>query len=169
MAHYRSGAIRFTTLAVVALAMSAMPLSAGQMAEKTMAGEIAIEHAFSRETLPNQPVAGAFFTLTNSGENADRLIGGSTDIAGRVEIHEMAMDGDVMKMRELEGGLEVPPGETVELKPGGFHIMLFDLKEALVEGEMIKVTLEFAEAGTVTVPVMIQGKGAKSAHSAHSH
>lgn len=113
-------------------------------------------------------MAGAFFTLTNTGDTVDRLVGGTTKAAGRVEVHEMAMDGDVMKMRELENGLEVPPGETVELKPGGYHIMLFDLVGALKEGEMMEVTLEFAKAGTVTIPVMVQGKSAKTAQ-AHNH
>lgn len=171
MSKYRSGAIRFSTLAAVALALSAAPVTAGQMEHKTTAGQLVIEDAFSRETLPNQPVAGAFLTLTNTGDSADRLIGGTSAVAGRVEVHEMAMDGDVMKMRELDGGLEVQPGETVELKPGGYHIMLFDLTDRLKEGDMIEVTLEFAEAGEVTVPVMVHGKSAKSAHAhaAHSH
>ena len=147
---------------VAALGTAAM---AGDMAHSTKAGDILIENAFSRATLPNQPVAGAFMMLKNMGAADDRLIGGESDIAGRVEIHEMAMVGDVMKMRKLEDGLDIPAGEDVELKPGGYHIMFFDLTGPLKEGEMFEVTLEFAKAGQVVLPVMVMGKGAKSAHS----
>ena len=147
---------------IATITLTAALANAGDMHK---AGDVMIEGAFSRATLPNQPVAGAFMRLKNTGDEADALIGGSTEIAGRVEVHEMAMSGDVMKMRELADGLEVPAGETVELKPGGYHIMLFDLKEPLVEGEVFEITLEFAKGGSVIVPFMIAKKGAKMAHS----
>lgn len=154
----RSAAV--TTALIASLGTAAL---AGDTARSTQAGDITIEQAFSRETLPNQPVAGAFMTVRNMGAASDRLIGGETEIAGRVEIHEMAMVGDVMKMRKLEDGLEIPAGQDVELKPGGYHVMFFDLTGPLKEGEMFEVTLEFAEAGKVVLPVMVMGKGAKSA------
>ena len=154
--------VALTSTLIATLGAAAL---AGDMAHVTKVGDIVIENAFSRETLPNQPVAGAFMMVKNMGNADDRLLGGESDIAGRVEIHEMAMVGDVMKMRKLDDGLEVPAGEEVELKPGGYHIMFFDLAGPLTEGEMFEVTLEFAEAGRVVLPVMVMGKGAKSAHS----
>lgn len=152
------------TAAITGLLVASMGVSAiaEGMQKPAQAGDIMIEGAFSRATLPNQPVAGAFMMLKNTGDDADRLIAGETPIAGRVEIHEMAMSGDVMKMRELEGGLEIPAGEMVELKPGGYHVMFFDLTQPLAEGEMFEVTLEFEKGGKVTLPVMVGPRDAKS-------
>lgn len=154
------------TVTAFAIAFGA-PVGAESTSHNTSAGDLQIENAFARETLPNQPVAGAFMTVTNAGNAPDRLIGGTSTAAGRIEIHEMAMQGDVMKMRALEAGLDVPAGETVELKPGGYHVMMFDLSDALKEGDTISLTLEFANAGEVTVPVVVHGKSAKNAHGAH--
>ena len=170
MSKSRSGAKSFfaVTMAAVALAFAA-PVGAEDMAHKTMVGGLMIENVFSRETLPNQPVAGAFMTVTNTTDAADRLLGAASTVAGRVEIHEMALQGDVMKMRALEAGLDVPAGETVELKPGGFHVMMFDLSDALKEGDTIDLTLEFANAGKVAVPVTVYGKSAKNMHDGHGN
>ncbi|MCV6593709.1 MAG: copper chaperone PCu(A)C [Silicimonas sp.] len=147
-------------------------LSAAQAGNMThdhgiKAGDLRIEGAFSRATLPNQPVAGGFMTVSNTGADPDRLIGGTADFAGRVEIHEMAMSGDVMKMRELEAGLEIPAGATVELKPGGYHVMFMDLTRALEEGQEIRVTLEFEKAGKVEVPLQVGARNAKTMK--HNH
>ncbi|MGZ9809852.1 copper chaperone PCu(A)C [Pseudoroseicyclus sp. H15] len=129
-------------------------------------GDLTITGAFTRATLPNAPVGGGFLTVTNAGETDDTLIAGSTPAAGRVEIHEMEMDGDVMRMRELEGGLPIPAGETVELTPGGYHIMLMELAGPLVEGTEVPVTLTFAEAGDVDVMLSV---GAINAREAMDH
>ncbi len=170
MSKSRSGANHILRCAVTIFAVAiAAPLGAESMDHKAMAGGIMIENAFSRETLPNQPVAGAFMTVTNTNDAGDMLIGGTSTVAGRVEIHEMAMQGDVMKMRALADGLKVQAGETVELKPGGYHVMMFDLNHALKEGETIEITLKFAKAGDVTVPVVVHGKTAQSSHGAHKH
>lgn len=118
-------------------------------------GDLTIEHPFSRATLPNAPVAGGFMTVTNTGTTDDRLIGASSDVAGRMEVHEMAMQGDVMKMRQLVDGLPIPAGQTVMLKPGGFHIMFMDLKKPLVEGGAVNVTLTFEKAGSIEIPLEI--------------
>ena len=143
-------------------------------------GDLHINGAFSRETLPNAPVAGGFFTVTNKGQSDDRLIGATSNIAGRVEIHEMAMENDVMKMRELPDGLSIPAGATVELKPGGYHIMFMDLNTGLSQGDTVTVTLEFEKAGktTLTMPVEprqgamgnmggAMGHGGQSGHQKH--
>lgn len=131
-------------------------------------GDLMLKAPFARATLPNQPVAGAFLTISNMGETDDRLVAVSTSVAERGEVHEMAMDGDTMKMRKLADGLVIPAGESVELKPGGYHLMFMKLNQPLVEGEMVDVTLEFENAGTTTVSFSVMGKGAKSMdHSGH--
>ena len=129
------------------------------------AGALEISGGFSRATLPNAPVGGGFMTITNSGAEDDRLIGASSSVAGHMEVHEMAMEGDVMKMRELADGMPIPAGKTVEMKPGGFHIMFMELREPLVEGETVAVTLTFERAGEVEVPLMIGKLNAKG----HNH
>lgn len=120
-----------------------------QVPAETKAGDLSIKAPWSRATPGGAKVAGGFVTITNRGSDADRLTGGSTSIAGRVELHEMAMKGDVMVMRELEKGLELKPGETVELKPGGLHVMFLDLKQPLKEGDTFPVRLNFEKAGAV--------------------
>lgn len=135
--------------------------------EAVTLGNLTLEGAFSRATLPNAPVAGGFLTITNTGDIDDRLVGATSDISGRMEIHEMAMDGDVMRMRELEDGLAIPAGETVELKPGGYHVMFMDLAQPLVEGETVEVTLTFENAGDVTLPLAIGAPNADG--NGHGH
>lgn len=130
------------------------------------AGDLTIASPFTRATPPAAPVAGGFFTVTNAGAADDTLIGALSDIAGRMEVHEMSMDNGVMKMRELAAGLPIPAGQTVELKPGGYHIMFMDLKGPLVEGETVGVTLVFEKAGEVTVQMPVQARGAMG-HTGH--
>lgn len=134
---------------------------------KITLGDIELSAPFARATLPNQPVAGGFLTITNGGDSDDTLIAASSDAAGRVEVHEMSMQGDVMKMRELESGLPIPAGETVTLEPGGYHIMFMDLAAPLVEGEEAKVTLTFEKAGDVTLTMPVLARDG-DAH-AHGH
>jgi periplasmic copper chaperone A len=98
----------------------------------------------------------------------DRLVGGSATIAAHVEVHEMAMDNGVMKMRELEKGLEIKPGETVELKPGGYHMMLMNLKEPAVDGGKVEGTLVFEKAGTIAIYYHVRALGATSGET-HKH
>ena len=132
-------------------------------------GSINISLPFTRATLPNAPVAGGFLTIENTGAEPDRLVSATSDIAGDTQIHEMAMQGDVMKMRQLADGLEIPAGETVVLAPGGFHIMFMGLKQALVEGETVTVTLTFEKAGTVDVVLPVEAAAADAPTAAHAH
>tara|TARA_R100000935_G_scaffold61_1_gene223 strand:- start:394 stop:918 length:525 start_codon:yes stop_codon:yes gene_type:complete len=127
-------------------------------------GDLTIAGTFTRATLPNAPVAGGFLTVTNAGAVDDTLIGASSSIAGDTQIHEMAMQGDVMKMRELPAGLPIPAGETVTLQPGGFHLMFMDLNQPLVEGEAVTVTLTFETAGEIDVVLPVGATAAKMAH-----
>lgn len=110
-----------------------------------------LSQAWVRATPPNAQVAGAFLQIENTGRKADRLLSVSTDVATRVEIHEMRMDGDVMQMRELSTGLAVPGKATTVLKPGGIHLMLIAPKRALAEGQSIRLTLLFENAGKRTL------------------
>ena len=156
------------TAATFAL-LTQCPLALGQQqAPATME----ITKAWSRATPAAAPVGAGYLALTNRGAEADRLIGGSTEIAARIEVHEMSMDNGVMKMRELPDGLEVKPGQTVEMKPGGHHLMLVGLKRGLREGERFKAQLVFARGGKAEVEFVVQGMGASMAPTAgemHHH
>jgi hypothetical protein len=132
-------------------------------------GPINISAPFTRATLPNAPVGGGYLSIENTGTEDDRLVLVASPIAGETQIHDMAMEGDVMKMRHLEDGLVIPAGQTVTLEPGGLHIMLMQLQRKLVEGETITVTLTFEKAGTVDVQLPVLGTAAKSADHTMSH
>lgn len=125
-------------------------------------GDIVVEAAWLRGTPPRAPVAAGYLVVTNRGDAADRLVGGSAPFAGRVEIHEMAMQDGMMRMAEIEGGLVIAPGTTEVLEPGGNHVMFMDLSDAPAPGETIPVTLEFAEAGSMTVDMPVSAIGASS-------
>ncbi len=150
-----------TAAAIVLLAQTPSAFS-----QQPASAAMEITQAWSRATPGGAPVGAGYLALTNRGAEADRLIGGSSEVAARVEVHEMSMDNGVMKMRELAAGLEVKPGETVTLKPGGHHLMLMGLKRALKEGERFKAQLEFARGGKTEVEFTVQGMGASSAPGA---
>ena len=114
-------------------------------------------------------MAGGYLTVTNRGSQPDRLIGGSADFAERLEIHEMAVNNGVMTMRGLGDGLAIAPGQTVELKPGGYHIMFMGLRQQLVEGGTVRVRLTFQRAGTVELDFRVGGIGGRAAPGGHDH
>lgn len=132
-------------------------------------GDINISLPFTRATLPNAPVGGGFLTIENTSTEDDRLVSATSEVAGETQIHEMAMEGDVMKMRQLAEGLEIPAGETVVLAPGGFHIMFMGLKQAFVEGETVAVTLTFEKAGSVEVLLPVAAAAADMPAGAMVH
>lgn len=132
-------------------------------------GMLMIEAPWTRATPAGAKVAGGYMTIINSGTTPDRLIGGSFPLAGRFEVHEMATTNGVMTMRELAKGLEIPPGAKIELKPGGLHVMFFDLKSQLREGQPVKGTLLFEKAGTVEVEYRVAPVGARAPAGAHAH
>lgn len=135
------------------------------------AGDVEIGHPWSRATVPGAKVGGAFLTLTNKGRTADRLLGVSVDFAARAEIHESSEEGGIARMRQIEGGVEIKPGETVEFAPGGKHLMFIGLKVPLTKGERVKGELEFEKAGKVPVDFTVEAAGAKPEkqmdHSGH--
>lgn len=122
-------------------------------------GELELAHPWSRETPHGAKVAAGYLKVINHGSDADRLVSVSGEIAGRAEIHEMAVDDDgVMTMRPVEG-LDIPAGGEVELKPGGYHIMFLDLREAKKQGERFAGALTFEKAGTVEVEFAVDAMG----------
>ena len=158
----------FARAAIAAAVLFATPAFAHD--DATAIGSLEISASFARATLPNAPVGGGFMTIENHGEAADRLVSVTSPMAGDVQIHEMAMEGDVMRMRAVPDGLELPAGETVELKPGGYHLMFMGLKGAFVEGETVPVTLTFEHAGSVDLALPVLGTAADAAsHGEHAH
>jgi hypothetical protein len=131
------------------------------LADEVKAGDLVISQAWSRATPTGAKAGAAYLTIANKGGTPDRLLGGSADVAGKVEVHEMAMSGGVMKMRPLEKGLEIDPGKTVKLAPDRYHLMLTELKSPLKQGEKLPITLEFEKAGKVMVSFDIGSVGAK--------
>jgi copper(I)-binding protein len=131
------------------------------LAQEVKAGDLVITQAWSRATPGGAKVAGGYLTIENKGSAPDRLIGGSADVADKVQVHEMATNNGVMTMRPLDKGLAIEPGKTVKLAPGGYHLMLLDLKSPLKQGDKLPVTLEFEKAGKVKLSLDVQGVGAQ--------
>ena len=123
-------------------------------------GAVEIGQPWSRATAPTAPAAGGYMTLTNRGGTPDRLVGVESAAAGRVEIHEMAMEGSVMRMRALDNGVVLPPGQTVELKPGGYHVMFMELKQPFARDTKVPATLLFEKAGRIAVEFEVAAMGA---------
>lgn len=124
---------------------------------------VVITDAWARATVPGQKATGAFMKLT--AKETTKLVAGASPVAAIVEVHEMKMDGDVMQMRAVQGGLDLPAGKAVELKPGAYHIMLMDLKEPLTKDRTVPLTLIFKDAKGVqsktelTLPVAATAPG----------
>ena len=123
------------------------------------AGGIALKDPFSRASPDGATTGGAFITIANSGKEADRLVSASSPAAKTVELHETVMAEGVMKMEPHPEGWEIPAGGTLELAPGGKHIMLIDLVAPLEAGKSIELTLNFEKAGTKTIQVPVQKMG----------
>ena len=147
------------------LTIVASTLLATLISSAVWAQNVDIKDAWARATVQGQKATGAFMKLT--AKEGSKLVSASTPVAGVAEVHEMKMDGDVMKMRAVQGGLDLPAGKAVELKPGGYHVMLMDLKVALQKDTTIPLTLVFKDAKGVetktdlTVPVFMSAPGAK--------
>lgn len=131
-------------------------------------GALVIEGPWARATPGGAQVAGGFLKITNTGAESDRLVGGTLPVAAAVEVHKMTMADNVMRMRKLADGLEIRPGQTIELKPGGYHLMFMGLTGGLTQGQTVKGTLVFAKAGSVEVEFQVAPIGAQSS-GGHSH
>jgi copper(I)-binding protein len=128
---------------------------------------ISVANAWSRATPSGAKVAIGFATIKNNSDEADKLVSAMTEVAGQTQIHKMAMEGGVMKMREVTDGLPVPANGEVVLKPGSYHLMLMDLKQALKEGDHFSGTLTFEKAGAITVVFEVKGIGAAEPSDPH--
>ena len=133
------------------------------MVSTSVLAQVEVQDAWSRATPPGAKVAAGYMTLRNKSATPDRLVGASSPAAARVETHTMEMTGDVMRMREVKG-YEVPAKGSFELKPGGAHLMLVDIKRPLKEGERVPLVLRFEKAGEVKTELAVQGMGAMKPH-----
>lgn len=124
-------------------------------AHEYQAGELHIDHPWSREMPPVAPTAAAYFVVHNQGGEADRLLGASTPLAGKAELHEHLHEGGVMKMQQVQD-VTIPAGGEVKFEPMGYHVMLFELKQQARDGERFPLTLTFEKAGAVEVEVAVQ-------------
>jgi len=147
--------------ALSGIVLAVVLMAASVRADEVKAGDLVITQAWSRATPGGAKVGGGYLTIENKGTTPDRLIGGSADVAAKVQVHEMSMNNGVMTMRPVEEGLVIEPGKTVKLAPAGYHLMIMDLKSPLKQGDKVPVTLEFEKAGKVAVTLDVEGIGAQ--------
>jgi uncharacterized protein YcnI/copper(I)-binding protein len=142
---------------------------AGHAAEPVKLGDLTITSPSVRAMVPGAKVAGGFLTIANNGKEADKLVSVTTAGVKRVEVHEMSMENNVMKMRKLDGGLDVPAGETVELKSGGYHLMFIQPEKPYTEGETVPVTLQFEKAGKVEINFPVTAQNGQMGNHSSDH
>jgi len=146
-------------------------LAAPALAHDYTKGSLHIEHPWSRATPKGASVGAGYLVVENRGSTVDRFLSVSVspEIAGRTEMHEMAVTDGVMRMRPLPKGVELAPGMTAKFEPGGLHVMFMDLKRPFEKGERIKATLNFEKAGSVEVEFVVDAMGGGSGHGHHGH
>jgi periplasmic copper chaperone A len=164
----------FLTAGALALALSSSIALADDHADHVMhgdamiiVGDLNLSNPRVIETPPNARNAGGFLTIMNTGDSDDRLVSASSPMAERVELHSMTMDGDVMRMRELEDGIALPAGEMVELAPGGLHVMFIGLTGPFVAGETVPVTLTFESGASQDLTLPVIERAMEMNHSMH--
>jgi copper(I)-binding protein len=151
------------TLAILAVTLG---FGFSIQAQEAKVVSIKVDHAYTRATVPGQQVAGGFMKIENKGASGDQLLSASSPAAGEVQLHEMAMEGNVMKMRQVKD-ITVPAGGSVELKPGGLHLMFMNIKAPLAAGESVPVKLKFAKAGEVEVKMPVNAMGQAGGATKH--
>ena len=156
----RNRASRWQRVGIVLSTLTMLFVGApAAFAHEFKAGDLEIVHPWSRATPAGAKVAGGYFTIINKGSSPDRLLSIVSDIAEKAELHEMGVKDGVMTMRPVSGGLEIPAGGKVELKPGAYHLMFFGLKRQPKQGEKFPATLTFEKAGSVAVEFAVEGMG----------
>jgi len=125
-------------------------------------GALEIGQPWARATPPSAPAGGGFLKITNTGSTPDRLVSASSPAAELVQVHEMKMEGSVMRMREVDKGLEIPAGGSVTLAPGSYHLMMMGLKAPLKQGSPVPLTLVFEKAGKIDVELAVESIGAQA-------
>lgn len=162
-AFFRRGALGAT-----ALLCAFLPVTTGSAEPTTYeVGDLVVERPWTRATPGGAPVAGGFMRITNTGSEPDRLVGGDFEASARFEVHRTTMTDGVMRMAPVAGGLPILPGETVELAPGGLHVMFMGLERQLAEGERVAGTLVFESAGPVSVSYTVEAMGVRQPGHAH--
>jgi copper(I)-binding protein len=144
-----------TLVLASALAFAAAPA----LAQEFKSGDITIEKPWARATPKGAAVGAGYLTIHNNGATPEKFTGGTADF-GELQVHEMSMADGVMKMRQVEGGLTIPPHGAVTLAPGGYHLMFVNLKSPLVKGQPVKATLDFEHAGNIEVTFDVREVGA---------
>lgn len=161
-----------STIIRSALLVASLVFFSGAFAQVGSGAAVRVEQAWVRPSVPGQQGTGGYMKLT--ARERQRLVGASSPVAGVAEIHEMKMDGEIMKMRPV-GALELPAGKTVELKPGGLHLMLMDLKQPLAAGTSVPLTLLLKDSRGVESRVETRllvspsAPGGDAGHDAHKH
>jgi copper(I)-binding protein len=151
-----------TRIALVVAVIFAVCIGKPAQAEDFTAGSLKISAPWVRATPHGATVGGGYLTITNTGSTPDRLVSGTSDISARFEIHKMSMDNGVMKMRPVPNGVEIKPGQTVEINPGGYHVMFIGLKKPLEQGQQIQAMLKFEKAGNVAINFTVEPIGARA-------
>lgn len=151
----------FATLATLALSAT---LSLGH---DYKVGTLEIAHPWAKATVTGQPVAGGFMKIVNNGTEPDRLIKVTSGVSDMIQVHEMKVENGVMKMGEIPDGLEIAPGATIELKPGGLHVMFMGIKTPFKDGESVKAVLTFEKAGDVEVEFKVEAAKGAQDHGNH--
>ena len=169
----------FVTKLVAGFVLALAIVTTSATAADVRIGDLKIEQFWTRATPGGAKVAVGYLTITNVGTEPDVLVSGTFEKSARVEVHEMKVENDIMRMREMADGLEIKPGETVTLKPGGSHLMFMGLSERLREGETVTGTVTFRRAGTVKLQFPVRSIAAPSSghddhssngdHGAHNH
>ena len=158
-----SAGIKRVLAVVIALAATIVPSTVwAEEGARVAAGKLKIEGAWTREPPPGARVGGAYLTITNGGDAPDRLLGGTAAFAERIEIHSMSVTDGVMRMREIEGGLEIAPDTQEVLEPGGNHVMMMGLTDGALEaGDTVRLRLRFERAGEVEIDLPVAAIGAR--------
>jgi copper(I)-binding protein len=151
--------MRISIIAALAAAFVSVSAASTTLAHEIEVGSLTLTDLWTRATPPGAPTGGGFLTITNHGSQADRLIAVSSPAAAENQIHEMAVVDGVMSMKEVPG-IEIPAGGAVSLAPGGYHLMFIGLKQPLVEGEQLPVTLTFEKAGAIDTYLHVIAIGA---------
>ena len=157
-------ALGFPTLAHEGMIHDGCPVG-----QEFTVGDITVSGAFTRAMLPNAQVGAGYLAIDNAGAEADRLVGASSDVTPTVELHNMTTENGMMKMSEVEGGIEIPAGGGVTFAPGGLHVMFIGPNQSFNEGECVEVTLRFESAGELPVQLVVGPVGADAAPGHEGH
>lgn len=144
---------------MLVLGIIAVLVLAGCAGTRSAGPQIEVKNVWARPTragMGGKVTSAAYMVITNKGSEADRLVGAMSDVAEAVEVHQTIKEGDVMRMQPVEGGLEIPAGGSVELKPGGYHIMLIGVKRELKPGDRFSLVLEFQKSGRKVIQVEVK-------------